>query len=147
MSYLAAILVALAAVDLAEHRLPSAIILPSYPILGAGLTAVAILDSRYANLAMSLTGMVTLAAAYLTLALTTSGLGAGDVKLAGLLGLTLGWYGWTTILTGTLLGWLLAATARFTLRATRHIDRTAPTPLGPHLGIGAIVALIVLNTS
>ncbi|MCP2304045.1 prepilin peptidase [Actinokineospora globicatena] len=145
-SYLAAVLVPLAAVDLAEQRLPSAVLLPSYAILGASLTTVAVLDARYESLARSLITMAALAAAYLVLALATGGLGAGDVKLAGLLGLALGWISWQAVLTGTVLGWLLAATTRLTLRASRRIERDTPTPLGPHLAMGAMTAVISAGT-
>ncbi|WP_181043883.1 prepilin peptidase [Actinokineospora auranticolor] len=141
-SYLAAALVPLAVVDLAEHRLPSALILPSYPILGAGFTAVAVLEPHHANLARALLGMAILAATYFALALCTGGLGAGDIKLAGLLGLALGWCGWSAILAGTLLGWLLAAVARLVLRGTHRIPRHAPMPLGPYLALGAMAAVI-----
>ncbi|WP_051385837.1 hypothetical protein [Actinokineospora inagensis] len=78
-SYLTAALVPLAIVDQAEHRLPSAMIVPSHMILGAGLTAVAVLDPHHANLSRALTGMAVLALPYLVLALTTGGLGAGDL--------------------------------------------------------------------
>lgn len=53
--------------------------------------------------------------------------GGGDVKLAVPLGFTLSWYGWATLLTGVLLGWLLAAVwvvARSRIRRWREsLDR------------------------
>lgn len=145
-SYLAAVLVPLAIVDLAEQRLPSVVVLPSYLVLGATFSADAVLESSYHNLLRSMAGMVILAAVYLVLALTTGGLGAGDVKLAGLLGLALGWWSWAALLTGTFLGWLLAVMARVALRATGRLDRNDPMPLGPFLALGAL-ATIALGVS
>jgi leader peptidase (prepilin peptidase)/N-methyltransferase len=55
----------------------------------------------------------TLAAFYLILALVSGGgLGAGDVKLGGLLGLTLGRLSWSALVTATFLGWLAASVAQ-----------------------------------
>lgn len=145
-SYLAAVLVPLAMVDLAEQRLPSAVVLPSYLVLAAAFGADAVLGSSYDQLLRSVTGMVVLAAAYFGLALAVGGLGAGDVKLAGLLGLALGWWSWTALLTGTFLGWLLAAIVRVALRATGRVERDDPMPLGPFLALGAVATLVLSAT-
>ena len=145
-SYLAAVLVPLAVVDLAEQRLPGVVVLPSYLVLGVAFGADAVLHAHYDNLLRSVAGMVVLAAAYLGLALAVGGLGAGDVKLAGLLGLALGWWSWTALFTGTFLGWLLAAVVRVALRTTGRVGRDDPMPLGPFLALGT-VATVVLSAS
>jgi leader peptidase (prepilin peptidase) / N-methyltransferase len=145
-SYLAAVLVPLAVVDLAEQRLPGVVVLPSYLILGVAFAVDAVLRANYDNLLRSVAGMVVLAAAYLGLALAVGGLGAGDVKLAGLLGLALGWWSWTVLFTGTFLGWLLAAVVRIVLRTTGRAEREDPMPLGPFLALGA-VATVMLNAT
>lgn len=145
-SYLAAVLVPLAMVDLAEQRLPSLVVLPSYLALGVTFGVDALLHAHYDNLLRSVAGMVTLTAAYLALALALGGLGAGDVKLAGLLGLALGWLSWTALFTGTFLGWLLAAVVRVALRTTGRVEQEDPMPLGPFLALGT-VATVVLSAS
>ncbi|MFD0204021.1 MULTISPECIES: prepilin peptidase [Saccharothrix] len=145
-SYLAAVLVPLAMVDLAEQRLPGVVVLPSYLVLAGAFGVDAVLYANYDNLLRSVAGMVVLAAAYLGLALAVGGLGAGDVKLAGLLGLALGWWSWTALFTGTFLGWLLAAVVRVALRTTGRAERDDPMPLGPFLALGA-VATVMLNAT
>ncbi|WP_238412890.1 prepilin peptidase [Saccharothrix deserti] len=142
-SYLAAVAVPLAIVDLAEQRLPSKVVLPSYLVLGGVFATETALNSSYADLLRALAGMVVLAAAYLVLALALGGLGAGDVKLAGLLGLALAWLSWGAVLTGTFVGWLLAAVARVVLRLVWRVERHAPMPLGPYLALGALVTVAV----
>ncbi|WNV90225.1 A24 family peptidase [Umezawaea sp. Da 62-37] len=145
-SYLAAVLVPLAMVDWVEQRLPGAVVLPSYLVLAAAFSVDAALKSSYDNLLRSLAGMVVLAAAYLGLALAVGGLGAGDVKLAGLLGLALGWWSWTALLAGTFLGWLLAAIVRVALRATGRLKRDEPMPLGPFLALGTVATVVLTAT-
>lgn len=145
-SYLAAVLVPLAVVDLAEQRLPGVVVLPSYLVLGVAFAVDAVLRANYDNLLRSVAGMVVLAAVYLGLALAVGGLGAGDVKLAGLLGLALGWWSWMALFTGTFLGWLLAAVVRVALRTTGRVERDDPMPLGPFLALGAVATVVLSAT-
>lgn len=146
-SYLAAVLVPLAMVDLAEQRLPGVVVLPSYLVLGVAFGVDAVLHASNDNLLRSVAGMVVLAVAYLGLALAVGGLGAGDVKLAGLLGLALGWWSWTALFMGTFLGWLLAAVVRVALRTTGRVEREYPMPLGPFLAMGAVATVVLSATS
>ncbi len=140
-SYLAAVSVPLTMVDLAEQRLPSVVVLPSYLVLGATFAIEANLSSNHVALVRALVAMAVLAAAYLVLALGLGGLGAGDVKLAGLLGLALGWLSWGAVLAGTSAGWLLAVVVRVVLRLARRADPDEPLPLGPYLAVGALMTI------
>lgn len=98
-AFLAALGVALAAIDIAVRRLPDRLTLPAYPVLTALLFAAAAIDDQFAALGRALLGGLALAAAYLVLGLLRPGqLGAGDIKLAGLAGIALGWLGWHTLI-------------------------------------------------
>ncbi|WP_229686600.1 prepilin peptidase [Longimycelium tulufanense] len=142
-SYLAAVGVPLAIIDTVEQRLPSPLVLPSYLILGATFTLSATVHTTPGSLLRALVGMVLLAGFYLALAvISAGGLGAGDVKLGGLLGLALAWQSWTALLTGTLLGWLLAAVTWTALRFSPRWHRDSTIPLGPFLLAGAFAALL-----
>ncbi len=65
----------------------------------------------------------------------------GDVKLAALLGLYLGWLGWTAVLLGALAGFVVQAVAALVLLAARRITLRGDLPFGPAMLIGA--ALVV----
>jgi leader peptidase (prepilin peptidase) / N-methyltransferase len=142
-SWIAAIGVPLAATDIAVQRLPNRLVLPSYPTVIALLGLAALLDHNPAALLRALAGMLTLLALYsVPYHLLPGAIAGGDVKLAGVLGLGLGWASWNALLTGTFLGWALAAISRLALRATHTVSRDAPIPLGAFLITGALAALL-----
>ena len=84
-----------------------------------------------------------LAGGYLVLALISpSGLGMGDVKLAGLLGIVLGWYGWEQVLAGTIAAFVLGGLAAVVLLVTARADRRTHLAFGPWMIAGAVVGLV-----
>ncbi|NKQ59002.1 prepilin peptidase [Amycolatopsis sp. K13G38] len=105
-SAFAALGITLARIDILEQRLPSPLVYFGVLVVGGLFMADAVSNSRMPDLLRALAGMLALFSFYLVLALIFAGqLGAGDVKLAALLGLTLGWRGWETIIAATFLGW------------------------------------------
>ncbi|GAA1291608.1 prepilin peptidase [Saccharothrix xinjiangensis] len=143
-SVLASVGVPLGVIDALERRLPRRFLLPSTLVFGALLLGSAAVDAKTSDLFRALAGMAILVVVYLGMALLMSGgLGAGDVKLGGLLGLALGWLGWNTLLMGTLLGWLTAALTCLLLRATGHWTRGSDVPLGTFLLLGALMAISI----
>jgi leader peptidase (prepilin peptidase)/N-methyltransferase len=92
-------------------------------------------------------GLVAMAALwsfYFALAfLYPGGMGFGDVKLAGLLGLYLGWLGWSSVLVGTFTGFLTGGLAGAVLLATRRADRRTAIPFGPAMLAGALFAIFL----
>ncbi|WP_318244208.1 A24 family peptidase [Oerskovia rustica] len=87
--YLALVGSALAVIDARTHRLPDALVLPSYPVLAVLLGLASVLVPDGGALVRALAGGLGLYGAYFLLALAPSGLGFGDVKLAGLIGAVL----------------------------------------------------------
>lgn len=111
-SYLMAVGVAACAVDLAEQRLPSELTLPSYLVVGGCVLAAAATDGDVALVLRVAAAATACFAFHLLLALISAGgLGAGDCKLAGALGLATGWLGWTAMLSAVFLAWAFAAVA------------------------------------
>ncbi|MEV8442141.1 prepilin peptidase [Actinosynnema sp. NPDC051121] len=139
-SALAAGGVPLGAVDALERRLPSRLLLPTLAVVASVVLASATVNAELSRLLHALAGMTTLALIYLGIALLTSGgLGAGDVKLGGLLGLALGWLGWPEVVAGTVLGWLAAVFGWLVLRTMGRLTRDSTLPLGPFLLLGAFL--------
>jgi len=142
--FLGALGVALAAIDIAVQRLPDPLTLPAYPILIGLLAAAAIAGHDAAALVRALLGGLALSGSYLLLALARPGqLGGGDIKLAGLAGLALGWLGWSTLVTGAALGFVLAAIVGLVLLAARRVRLDSAISFGPFLLGGAMLAALM----
>lgn len=142
--FLSAVAVLLAAIDLRHLLLPDRVVLPSLGI-GAGLLAVAAAGTgQWDGLLRAGLGAVSLFAAFLVLALISPrSLGMGDVKLAGLIGLFLGWLGWPVLALGAAAGFVVQALVALVLLAGRRVGRRAELPFGPAMLLGAILAVVV----
>jgi leader peptidase (prepilin peptidase)/N-methyltransferase len=81
---------------------------------------------------------------YLVVALLPgAGLGLGDVKLAAVLGFTLGFIGWPSLLTGLVAPHLINGPAALILLLTRRAERRTALPLGPALLAGALLGVVL----
>ncbi|KGM10097.1 peptidase A24 [Cellulomonas carbonis T26] len=143
--YLGAVAVALALIDLDVHRLPDAIVLPSYPVVLA-LLALASWnpggETDWPALLRAAIGGVVLFVAYFALAVAyPAGMGFGDVKLAGVLGMGLAWLGWGSLAIGGFAAFLLGGLYSLGLLATRRATRKSGIPFGPWMLLGAAVGM------
>jgi leader peptidase (prepilin peptidase) / N-methyltransferase len=138
--WLAAVGVTLAVIDLETMRLPDRLTLPSYPV---GLVLLAIPADwpalGRAVFAAAITGGV---AFLLALLAPRGGLGLGDVKLLGLLGLFLGWLGWGALVAGVALGFALGAVAAAGMLASGRAGWRDHLAFGPWLIAGALLAIV-----
>ncbi|GGJ76136.1 prepilin peptidase [Pilimelia anulata] len=140
--YLAAIAVALAMIDVDVKRLPNAIVLPSYGVGLVLLLPAVLLGGDWAALGRGLLAMTALFTLYFVLTLVhPNGMGFGDVKLAGLLGLYLGWLGWSSVWFGTLAGFILGSVVGLGLMALGRANRKTALPFGPAMLAGAFLAV------
>jgi leader peptidase (prepilin peptidase)/N-methyltransferase len=139
-SLLAAVGVAVSAVDLLEQRIPSRVVLPAYVGLAGLLVIAATQRANGDDLARAFTASALLAVSYLLIALSSRGqLGAGDVKFGGLIGLAMGWQGWATVLAGTFTAWMGAAAYLLILRLLG--STRGAVPMAPFLVGGTVLAL------
>jgi leader peptidase (prepilin peptidase)/N-methyltransferase len=82
---------------------------------------------------------------YLVLALVSpggGGLGFGDVKLAGLLALFLGWLGWGPVMVSVLAAFIIGGVIAVFLLLVRRASRSSQIAFGPSMILGAWVALM-----
>ncbi len=140
--------VVLGAVDLAVHRLPDRVTIPAYAAVATALLVDAVaLGTWPALLRALLAGAAAFGGAAVAAVLSARGLGFGDVKLLGLLGLVLGWVGWGALLAGVFLGLVTGAAASLTLIAAGRAGWRTALPFGPPLLVGAVLALALQGQS
>ena len=143
--YLGAVGTLLTFIDIAVKRLPDPFTLPSYPV-GAALLALAALfaDRGWPHLAYAVVGMACLWLVYgIQHFLLPNAIGRGDVKLAGVLGLYLGWFGQSTWFAGLLLGFMFGGVVSIGLLLTRKASRKSEIPYGPYMMAGALAAILI----
>lgn len=142
--YLVAVGVALAAIDLDTRRLPDALTLPSYAVGVVLLGVAALVNADAWAIIRALIGMAALYAFYFALAwISPRGMGFGDVKLAGVLGLFLGYLGWEVLIVGGFLGFLIGGVLGVALMLLGRAGRRSTIPFGPSMIAGAWVAVLV----
>jgi leader peptidase (prepilin peptidase)/N-methyltransferase len=144
--YFAAITVALGLIDIDTHTLPNRIVLPAYLVAIVLLVAASVVSGDYAALVRAGIGMAALWLAYAAMAFAyPGGMGFGDVKLAGVIGIFLGWSGWGALAVGALAAFLLGGLYAVALIVLRRANRKSGIPFGPWMLAGAWVGIAAGN--
>ena len=142
--YFAAISVALAAIDLDTHKLPNVIVLPAYIVVAVLLVAASVVYGDYSQLLRAAIGGAVLFAAYFGMAMVyPGGMGFGDVKLAGVIGMLLGFLGWGTLVVGAFSAFLLGGLFGIALLVFRRAGRKTGIPFGPWMLAGAWLGIFI----
>ena len=139
--YLAAISVVLAVIDLDVWRLPDRIVLPAYGVGAALLGGAGMLRGDAGTLGVAAAGSGAAFLFFLLLHLA-GGMGLGDVKLAGVLGLFLGYLGVAELTIGIAAGFLLGALVGVAMVAGRRSSRKSRIPFGPWMLAGAMICVL-----
>ena len=139
--YLCPVAVALAVIDFRTYLLPTKIIAPSYGVVGALILLSFAFDQDVDDLARAAAGWAIAGLVYVLLWFFTPGMGYGDVRLSGVLGLALGYLGWGELLVGVYSGFLLGGLGWVVLRLA-GLTKTRHYPAGPFMLIGALVGVL-----
>jgi leader peptidase (prepilin peptidase)/N-methyltransferase len=140
---LTACLIAVSLIDL-EHFIVPNRILKVAGLLGVPLLVLAAADDGWSHLRSSAVGAVVGLGLLLAIHLVNPrGMGMGDVKLAGVLGLYLGFFGIGHVLFGLFVGFLLGSVLGLLLIGTGIRSRKDHIPFAPFLAAGAMVTLFV----
>lgn len=130
-------------IDLRHKRLPNVLTFSGFvwALLSAGIAAV--LDGDRQVLLTSLFSGLGCAAFFLLLNIVSrGGMGLGDVKLAGVIGSTLGIVSWQLAVFGILCGFLAGGVTSVWLLLTRRAKMGSAIPFGPYMLLGAWVAIL-----
>ncbi|MFN2518462.1 MAG: A24 family peptidase [Jatrophihabitantaceae bacterium] len=138
----------LVVIDYEHHRLPDRLVRSS---AGAGvvlLTVAALVREDWHPLLRAIEGAAAVFAVLFLLAFASPrSFGFGDVKLGAILGLYLGWFGWTYVYFGIFAGFLLGSLVSLALLATRRASLKTALAFGPMLVVGALLVLALRSTS
>lgn len=123
-------------IDAYERRLPDVLVLPAYPAVAALLLATADPDAMLRASACAAAGAVLYLAGH-----AAGQVCFGDVKLAGLLGLVLGWTSWEAAAIAVFATVVMGGMQAIVVIALRRSE----FPFGPAMLLGASAALVITN--
>ncbi|MGO4491799.1 prepilin peptidase [Arthrobacter sp. 2YAF22_2] len=144
----------LTVIDVRHHLLPNRIIFPSYAVAGLLLLGATTFQSSAGadggaglfgvpGLRVVAGGAVLWLFYFLLRAVYPPGMGFGDVKLAGVLGLYLGFLGWGHVFAGTFAAFLFGGLWSLALLVTRRGTMKSDIPFGPFMLAGAAAAMLL----
>ena len=137
--------VALSFIDWHTRLLPRLVVLPATLATVVAMVAVGLATGERDALVRALVAMVAVRSFFWLLWFVRSaGMGFGDVRLAALVGLVLGWVGWGTVAIGVWVGFVAFAVPGVLLAVVRR-DRALlrqAFPFGPFMAAGALVGLV-----
>lgn len=138
-----AALLAISVIDIDHFIVPNRVLYPALFVAFPLLVLAAVATGNWTSLLHAVIGG---AGGFLVLLVvhlvSPAGMGFGDVRLAGLIGMMLGWLGLGYAVLGIFLGFLLASIIGIGLIVTRVRGRKDPVPFGPFLAAGAVLAVL-----
>jgi leader peptidase (prepilin peptidase) / N-methyltransferase len=139
---LAAGLLALACTDMEHLILPKRIVYPVLGLVGGLLVAAAAITGHWHDLEVAgLSGVAWFGLFFIMNFVSPRALGFGDVRLAPVLGLALGWLGIRYVLLGFFAANLIGAVIGIALIASKRMSRQQQIPYGVFLAVGTLLAI------
>ncbi|MFI5035634.1 MAG: prepilin peptidase [Acidimicrobiales bacterium] len=135
-------LLALAIIDLDRLILPKSVVFTTLGGVMISVVVAATITGQWNRFLVALACMVSWFVVFFAInAASPRFLGFGDVRLALLLGLGLGWLGVPYVVIGFFSANLIGAVIGLALIAAKRITRDQPVPYGVFLALGAAVAI------
>jgi leader peptidase (prepilin peptidase)/N-methyltransferase len=132
-------------VDFCTHRLARGVTMRAALAGGPLLTLAAINIDETARIATMFGAFIATLVFFLVLSfMSKGGIGSGDVRLAPVLALFLGWMGWSYVYIGLASGFILGGIWALALVFTGKANRSSRIAFGPFLCVGAVATLFAL---
>ncbi|NEE01342.1 prepilin peptidase [Phytoactinopolyspora halotolerans] len=139
----AALGAAMVYVDIREHRLPDWLTFPALAAAAATLAIAAGVDGAWDAYGRACAAAAVSFAFFLVLALLRpSDLGLGDVKLAAVVGLLLGWIGWPVLVVGIFGAFLIGGVVGVVLLTAGRAGRRSAIPFGPPMLLATLAVTV-----
>ncbi len=132
-------------VDFCTHRLARGVTMRAALVGGPLLALAAINIDETTRIATMMAAFVATLVFFLVLSfISKGGIGSGDVRLAPVLAMFLGWLSWQHVYIGLASGFILGGIWAFTLIVTGKASRSSRIAFGPFLSVGAVATLFAL---
>jgi leader peptidase (prepilin peptidase) / N-methyltransferase len=142
------VLAALSAIDIEHYRLPDLIVLPALVVSIPWIAITSIVDGEPELVRYALAGgAIYFGFLFIAHLISPRGMGFGDVKLAAVMGLFVGWLGTSLtealvlVLWAMLIGFATGSIYGFGVLLRRRRNR--PFPFGPFLAMGTVAAVLL----
>lgn len=137
-------LVAITVTDLEHKRIPAPIVWWSIFICAPLLVVAALAEGRPGSIAVALGGAIAFSGALRVIhELNPKWMGFGDVRLALLLGMVLGFLGAKVLLTGSMLSFVYGTFIGLLLIVIGKGEFGKAVPFGPYLALGSLTAVLI----
>jgi leader peptidase (prepilin peptidase) / N-methyltransferase len=139
-------LLAISLIDLEHYIVPNRVIYPTLALCIPLLVIAAAVGNRWDWLGEAAVGGVAgFSGLFVIHVIQPRGMGFGDVRLAGVIGMMLGWLGLGHVALGLFLGFVMAAVIGIGLIITKLRSRKDAIPFGPFLAAGAAITVFFGN--
>jgi leader peptidase (prepilin peptidase) / N-methyltransferase len=136
-------MVAISAVDLERYIIPNHIVYPTLALLIPLFVLASAVDHRWGSLGRAAAcGAIGFGGFFVLHVAVPKGMGFGDVRLAGVIGLALGWLGYGHAFVGFFAGFVLGAVLGIVFIVVSGQGRKTKIPFGPFLAAGAALSVI-----
>ena len=140
----AAGLISLAAIDLDHFLLPRKVVYVTGVMVALGILAAAGLQDRWGHFGVAvICGTASFGVFFTINAVRPAWMGFGDVRLAGLIGLALGWLGPWYLVVGFMAANLAGAVVGVAMMLLGRASRRTPLPYGLFLAGGSVLAILI----
>jgi leader peptidase (prepilin peptidase)/N-methyltransferase len=132
-------------VDFCTHRLARGVTMRAALAGGPLLVLAAINIDETTRIGAMIAAFFATLVFFLVLSfISKRGIGSGDVRLAPVLAMFLGWLSWQHVYIGLASGFILGGIWALALIVTRKASRSSHIPFGPFLCVGAVATLFAL---
>ena len=130
-------------IDITAHRLTRSVTMRAAFIGGPLLSIAAIANNQPGKIGVMALSFTATLLTFMTLSLASKrGIGAGDVRLAAVLAMFLGYLGTQFVFQGLALGFIIGGVVALLLLITRKATRNTRIAFGPYICIGAMAVVL-----
>lgn len=136
-------LVAVSIADIRVGLVPRKLLYPTLVLMVIALVAASAVSGEYHRLVQAAVGGAAAFAVFFAIwFVAPRSMGMGDVRLAGVIGVGLGWIGYRQLYLGFLVGLIVGVIIGVVKMLVQGSGRKTALPFGPALAVGAVVGVL-----